>query len=53
MPLRLGGLTVSPGDLVVGDDNGVVVVPAARAPQIVSALLRDLTPAFLSDRSSP
>ena len=53
VPLRLGGLTVSPGDLVVGDDNGVVVVPAARVPQIVSALLRDLPPAFLSNRSSP
>lgn len=58
LPVTLGGVGVRPGDLVVGDDSGVVVVPAARALQLVPALLRDLPPAFLSapsrpDRSSP
>lgn len=54
VPLTLGGVRVRPGDLIVGDANGVVVVSAERIPQIVPALLRDLPPTFfLPDRSSP
>jgi 4-hydroxy-4-methyl-2-oxoglutarate aldolase len=34
-PVRVGGVEVQPGDLVVGDEEGVVVVPAARAAAIL------------------
>lgn len=53
VPLAVGGVLVYPGDLVVGDDNGVVVVPARRAAEIVPALLRDLPSALSPDRSTP
>jgi 4-hydroxy-4-methyl-2-oxoglutarate aldolase len=33
VPLALGGQPVSPGDLMVADENGVVVVPVARISQ--------------------
>jgi len=29
VPIRCGGVAVSPGDLVVGDADGVIVVPRA------------------------
>ncbi|MFD9700105.1 DUF1932 domain-containing protein [Lentzea sp. NPDC059081] len=31
VPVAVGGVVVQPGDLVVGDDDGVIVVPAAEA----------------------
>ena len=36
-PVLFGSLTVSAGDLVVGDRDGVVVVPLARAEAVVTA----------------
>lgn len=36
-PVRIGEVTVSPKDIVVGDADGVVVLPAARAGAIVAA----------------
>jgi regulator of RNase E activity RraA len=33
--ISCGGVAVSPGDLVIGDDNGVVVVPAAEAEAVL------------------
>jgi 4-hydroxy-4-methyl-2-oxoglutarate aldolase len=33
MPIRLGGCPVSAGDIVVADDDGVIVVPAAHFEQ--------------------
>ena len=38
VPVAVGGLVVLPGDVVVGDENGVVVVPSARLDDVVGAL---------------
>lgn len=35
-PVQLGGTVVRSGDVVVGDADGVVVLPAARAEQVVA-----------------
>jgi 4-hydroxy-4-methyl-2-oxoglutarate aldolase len=37
VPVRCGGVEVSPGDIVVGDEEGIVVVPHARAAEILAA----------------
>jgi len=37
VPVRCGGVTVNPGDLVVADEDGVVVVPASVASSILDA----------------
>jgi len=34
VPICCGGIPVMPGDIVVGDDDGVVVVPSLDAPKI-------------------
>lgn len=36
-PVRCGGVQVGAGDVVVADEEGVVVVPAARADEILTA----------------
>jgi 3-hexulose-6-phosphate synthase / 6-phospho-3-hexuloisomerase len=36
VPITCGGQAVAPGDWIVGDDSGVVVVPAARAVEIAN-----------------
>lgn len=40
-PVVVDSVTINPGDLVCGDDDGVVVVPADRAPA-VAELARDI-----------
>jgi regulator of RNase E activity RraA len=35
-PVRLGGVWVRPGDAVVGDDDGVVVVPLAELDEVIA-----------------
>ena len=36
VPVSCGGVVVAPGDIVVGDRDGVVVVPRAHAAEVVS-----------------
>jgi 4-hydroxy-4-methyl-2-oxoglutarate aldolase len=38
LPVTLGGVHVSPGDIVVGDADGVVVVPLALAEEVLDRL---------------
>ena len=39
VPIGCGGVAVLPGDVVVGDGDGVVVVPRALAPEVARAAL--------------
>ena len=42
VPVHIGGIVIYPGDIVVGDDDGVVVVPLAMAIDIIDkAKFRD------------
>jgi 4-hydroxy-4-methyl-2-oxoglutarate aldolase len=36
-PVRCGGVVVAPGDVVVADEEGIVVVPAGRADAVLGA----------------
>jgi len=48
VPIRCSGVRVNPGDLVVGDADGVVVVPAAIAAEVMrDAAEQDRMEAFL------
>jgi 4-hydroxy-4-methyl-2-oxoglutarate aldolase len=38
MPIVIGGVAVESGDIVVGDADGVVVVPRKRADEIIARL---------------
>jgi 4-hydroxy-4-methyl-2-oxoglutarate aldolase len=40
IPVSVGGITVRPGDIVVGDSDGVVVVAVERAAQVCSEAAR-------------
>lgn len=40
LPVSIGGAVVLPGDIVVGDEDGVVVVPRAAAEEVRGALAR-------------
>ena len=39
MPIACGGTLVMPGDIVVGDAEGVIVIPAAMAEDVARAAL--------------
>lgn len=39
-PVSVGGVTVAPGDLVVGDDDGVVVVPKCQVATVLDSARR-------------
>ncbi|MEM9433942.1 MAG: hypothetical protein AAGA12_08465 [Pseudomonadota bacterium] len=36
IPVSIGGVDVCPGDIVVGDDDGVVVIPADAASEVLA-----------------
>ena len=38
VPISCGGAVVAPGDIIIGDDDGVVVVPRADATEILKAV---------------
>jgi RraA family protein len=38
VPVSIGGWTVNPGDVVVGDEDGVVTFPASIAPSLIEAV---------------
>jgi 4-hydroxy-4-methyl-2-oxoglutarate aldolase len=38
VPVICGGVIVNPGDLILGDSDGVVVVPQARIAEVVAAI---------------
>ena len=35
LPVTVGGVVVNPGDIIVGDDDGVVVIPAGLADEVL------------------
>ncbi len=37
LPIQCGGVLVNPGDLVIADDNGIVVLPPAEAEAVYTA----------------
>lgn len=50
-PIACGGVAVYPGDIVVGDADGVVVVPAGIAPEIArEAVEQEEMEAWLAER---
>jgi regulator of RNase E activity RraA len=40
VPVSVGGIRVEPGDLLLGDGDGIVVVPAARADEVLGTAER-------------
>lgn len=38
-PVSIGGIRVEPGDLLLGDGDGLVAVPAARAEEVIAAAI--------------
>ncbi len=40
VPVEVGGVVVSPGDIVVGDDDGITVVPRLLAEQVLARALQ-------------
>ena len=42
-PICCGGVPVHPGDIIVGDENGVVVVPPEDAPDIIRGVQQKLS----------
>jgi regulator of RNase E activity RraA len=41
-PISVGGVSVQPGDLIVGDADGVVVVEPSKAPAVLEAASKKL-----------
>ncbi|GAA4333128.1 ribonuclease activity regulator RraA [Pigmentiphaga soli] len=50
-PIACGGVAVIPGDIVMGDADGVIVIPASAAAQVADeALKKDAQDAFVARR---
>ena len=51
VPVTIGGVTVNPGDLLLGDINGVVAIPADRAEEVIetSEMIRDVEDSIRAD----
>lgn len=49
-PVSIGGVAVAEGDLVVGDDTGIVVVPRARLEEVLAEAERSLQVDFAVER---
>jgi 4-hydroxy-4-methyl-2-oxoglutarate aldolase len=41
-PVSLGGVSVEPGDLVIGDCDGVVVIPRLSVDKVLAAAVKKL-----------
>ncbi len=41
MPVTCGGVVVNPGDLIFGDENGVLVIPPAQAEKLLMMALQE------------
>lgn len=51
VPVACGGVAVFPGDIVVGDEDGVVILPAAIAEEVArDAIEQDLMEAYIRQR---
>jgi 4-hydroxy-4-methyl-2-oxoglutarate aldolase len=37
-PVTMGGMTIAPGDIVIGDNDGVVIIPLAQAEAVLDKL---------------
>ena len=42
VPVRIGNVTVRPGDLLIGERHGILVIPAALADEVLDAALSKL-----------
>jgi regulator of RNase E activity RraA len=40
VPVQCGGVVVNPGDIVVGDSDGITVVPASQIEEVMAAVER-------------
>ena len=42
VPISCGGVSVSPGDLIVGDEDGVIVIPKGKEEEVLQSTLEKL-----------
>ncbi|MHA7986310.1 fumarylacetoacetate hydrolase family protein [Rathayibacter sp. CAU 1779] len=53
LTIACGGATVQPGDVIVGDADGVIVIPAAIAEEVVDATLaQEAEDAWIAERAA-
>ncbi len=41
VPIRIGNAIIMPGDLVIGDEDGILAVPPQFVPKLISNVIRD------------
>lgn len=42
VPVSIGGMAVSPGDIVIGDEDGVLAFPQSAAPALIEAVKKKI-----------